>query len=86
MESTTTRKSGKAVYTIIERQGSKSVWVHIGWAHVNHDGSYNINLDALPVNGKLQVRDYVSRDEWTARNNANAAHRERDIPFGDMTS
>jgi hypothetical protein len=67
MESST-RKPGKAVYTIIDKEGSKSVWVRIGWAHVNHDGSYNLQLDALPVNGKLQVRDWVPRDDWAPRN------------------
>lgn len=63
------RKPGKAVYTIIEKEGSKSIWVRIGWAHVNQDGSYNLQLDALPVNGKLQVRDWVPRDDWAPRNN-----------------
>ena len=66
MEST--RKPGKAVYTIIEKEGSKSIWVRVGWAHVNQDGSYNLQLDALPVNGKLQVRDWVPRDDWAPRN------------------
>ncbi len=63
----TSGKSGKAVYTIVEKTGSKSIWVRIGWAHVNHDGSYNLTLDALPVNGKLQVRDWQPRDELTPR-------------------
>jgi hypothetical protein len=62
------RKPGKAVYTIVEKEGSKSIWVRIGWAHVNQDGSYNLQLDALPVNGKLQVRDWVPRDDWAPRN------------------
>lgn len=66
MESTT-KKAGKAVYTIVEKPGNKSIWVRIGWAHVNQDGSYNITLDALPVSGKLQVRDWEPREEWAAR-------------------
>jgi hypothetical protein len=68
-----TRKPGKAVYTIVEKEGSKSIWVRIGWAHVNQDGSYNLSLDALPVNGKLQVRDWVPRDDWAPRNNGQRA-------------
>jgi hypothetical protein len=66
MESTT-KKAGKAVYTIVEKPGNKSIWVRIGWAHVNQDGSYNITLDALPVSGKLQVRDWEPREEWAQR-------------------
>lgn len=68
MESTSKKSGGKAVYTVVERGGDKSIWVRIGWVHgTNHDGSYNITLDALPVNGKLQVRDWESREEWAAR-------------------
>ncbi|MBI2390812.1 MAG: hypothetical protein HYV09_14575 [Deltaproteobacteria bacterium] len=57
----------KAVYTVVEKQGSKSIWVRIGWAHENQDGSFNLSLDALPVNGKLQMRDWESREDWLAR-------------------
>ncbi len=67
MDTTNGRRTSKAVYTIIEKQGDKSVWIRIGWASVNRDGSYNLTLDALPVNGKLQVRDWQPRDEWLAR-------------------
>jgi len=60
------RKS-KAVYTIVDKGNAKSVWVRIGWAYLNGDGSYNLVLDALPVNGKLQIRDWQPREEWDAR-------------------
>ena len=60
------RKS-KAVYTIIDKGSNKSIWVRLGWAHLNSDGSYNVILDALPVNGKLQIRDWQPRDVWVAR-------------------
>ena len=46
----------KVVYTVIER-GGRSVWRPIGAAFVNRDGSWNVKLDALPVNGMLQIRD-----------------------------
>ena len=52
----------KAVYTIVER-GEKSFWTRIGVAYVNRDGSLNIKLDAVPVNGTLHVRDWTSRDD-----------------------
>lgn len=53
----------KAVYTIVEREGAKARWVRIGIAFVNRDESLNIVLDALPVNGRLQVRDFPDREE-----------------------
>ena len=48
----------KAVYTIVERQGSeKKHWVRIGSAFVNRDQSLNVKLDAVPVNGTIHIRE-----------------------------
>ena len=61
----------KAVYTIIERhegEAKKSFWVRIGAAFTNRDGSQTVKLDALPVNGVLQVRDWPTPGDWRARN------------------
>ena len=45
------------VYTIVDKPGQdKSFWVRIGRAFKNHDGSFNLNLDAVPINGKLHMR------------------------------
>ena len=46
------------VYTIIEREGNKkSLWLHIGTALKNKDGSLTVLLNALPVNGTLHIRE-----------------------------
>lgn len=51
-------KVRKEVFTVIDRgEDQKGFWVRIGTAFLNHDGSYNVLLDALPVNGKLNIRD-----------------------------
>ncbi len=47
----------KAVYNIVEN-GEYTNWNKVGVAFVNKDGSYNVVLDALPVNGKLHIRDF----------------------------
>jgi hypothetical protein len=52
----------KIVYQIVERN-KKNYWQRIGVAFVNNDGSINVKLDSLPLNGELQIRDYVARDE-----------------------
>jgi len=44
------------VYHIMEREGAKSIWTKIGSALLNKDGSINVFLDALPVDGRLQIR------------------------------
>ena len=46
------------VYTIQEdKNKEKSFWTKVGSAFPNKDGSTNIYLNALPVNGKLQLRE-----------------------------
>ncbi len=52
----------KIVYVISERN-SKSYWNRVGVAFVNNDGSINVKLDAVPVSGELQIRDYVAKED-----------------------
>lgn len=52
----------KIVYVISER-GSRKFWNRIGVAFVNSDGSLNVKLEAIPVSGEMQVRDYQPREE-----------------------
>ncbi|AKU92295.1 hypothetical protein [Vulgatibacter incomptus] len=48
-----------AVYTIRERQGlEKPYWMRVGVAFMNRDGSFNLHLDATPLDGKLQMREW----------------------------
>ena len=47
----------KDVFTIVERKGQKPLWLKIGSAFVNKDDSLNVYLDALPLNGDLNVRE-----------------------------
>ena len=57
----------KEVFTIEERKGkegkeAKNIWTRVGSAFDNKDGSLNVYLNALPVNGKLQIRDKKEKD------------------------
>jgi hypothetical protein len=53
----------KIAYTVVERnQDGRKFWVRVGAAFVNRDGSLNVRLDAMPVNGELQIRDYQPRE------------------------
>ena len=52
----------KVCYVITERN-DKSYWNRIGVAFINKDGSLNVKLDALPIGGQLQIRDYEPREE-----------------------
>lgn len=53
-----------AVYTVKERgEGRKSFWCRIGTCFTNRDGSFSIVLDALPLDGRLVVREEQPREE-----------------------
>lgn len=53
-----TTKKQRNVYAIVEKPGmKKAFWVRLGIAHINHDQSINVYLDALPLGGKLQIRE-----------------------------
>lgn len=49
-----------AVFSIRENKGG-SIWVRAGSAFVNKDGSLNVLLDVLPLDGKLHVREAGER-------------------------
>ncbi len=55
-------------YHIIERKGlERPIWSRIGTAFVNKDGSINVFLDQIPIDGKIQVREERQRTEWAPR-------------------
>jgi hypothetical protein len=60
---TKTKKKRKVVYTIVETGEGKSFWREIGAAFVNRDDSLTVLLDALPVNGRLHIRDAPDKKE-----------------------
>lgn len=51
-------------YVIVESKtdDQKAFWNQIGVAFVNRDGSINVKLDAVPVDGKLQLRERQEND------------------------
>ncbi|MGR9140738.1 hypothetical protein [Rhizobium leguminosarum] len=56
MKQTQKSKPDFAVY-VVEGEGDKAHWTKIGaaWSHNDGDG-FNIQLTALPLNGRLTVR------------------------------
>ncbi|MBF0104798.1 MAG: hypothetical protein HQM16_05675 [Deltaproteobacteria bacterium] len=61
----------KDVYVISERgENEKSVWSRIGVAFVNKDDSLNVILDAVPIKGKLHIRDRKDSQESNERKTA----------------
>ena len=55
------------VFSIKEQKdrgdGKTEFWVRAGTAWVNRDGSMNVYLDVLPLDGKLHVREQSEKRE-----------------------
>lgn len=50
-------KPTHTAYTVRDRgEDRKAFWARIGSAWVNKDGSFNVQLDALPLDGKIVLR------------------------------
>ncbi len=71
----------KVLYTIVDRPGGKSWWTRIGAGFVNRDGSINIKLDAIPMSGDLQLRDWEPRENGDRSAPARAT-APRDLGLG----
>ena len=59
MEQQANKPTGKmpwAAYAIIEK-GDKTFWNRVGSAFINRDGSWNLYLDSIPLDGKIQIRE-----------------------------
>ena len=58
----------KAVYVIVENDRlEKPLFRRIGTAFVNKDQSLNVILEALPIEGRLHIREPRVHDEKGAR-------------------
>jgi hypothetical protein len=62
MEEQAQQKNMKTVWTMTERTtasaGTRTYWTRVGVGFVNRDGSITLRLDAVPISGQLQVREW----------------------------
>jgi len=70
----------KIVYVIIDRNNRK-YWNRIGVAFINSDGSMNVKLEAIPVSGEMQIRDYVPREDAPNGHASRSGASEPVVPF-----
>jgi hypothetical protein len=54
-----------AVFSVrkAEKTGA-AIWVRAGFAWANRDGSANVTLDVLPLDGKLHIREAGEKREY----------------------
>lgn len=55
----------KVIWAMTER-GTRTYRTRVGVAWENEDGSLSARLDAVPMSGRLEVRDWVERSEEPA--------------------
>ncbi len=65
-----------SIKEIHEHNEKKSVWVKAGSAWVNRDGSINVYLDVLPLDGKLHVREALEHRSAQANGSSEAGNNE----------
>jgi len=72
-----TSKAMKVVWTVVERGQGKSFWTRVGVGFVNRDGSITLRLDAIPMSGTLQVREWQELDRRAEATDAPMRPRPR---------
>ncbi len=78
MESTGRRI--QAVYAVVSKSDGRDLFLRVGNAFPNRDGSTTVLLDAVPIGGKLHVRDYLPKEQHAARGENQAAAQ----PHGEL--
>ncbi|HEX3778004.1 MAG TPA: hypothetical protein VHV51_26235 [Polyangiaceae bacterium] len=73
----------KIAYVITQRK-DKNFWNRVGVAFVNSDGSINVKLEAVPVSGEIQIRDYVPRDELASTNRNHSRTEVEEEPYAEL--
>lgn len=58
------KRTYKHVFMVDKSEdGGRSFWTKIGVAFVNRDNSLTVELNAIPLSGRLQIRDPRPREE-----------------------
>ena len=73
----------KIAYVITQRK-DRNFWNRVGVAFVNSDGSINVKLEAVPVSGEIQIRDYTPRDETAPGGLRNTRDHLEEEPYAEL--
>jgi hypothetical protein len=71
----------KICYQINQSSG-KSYFNRIGVAFVNKNGSINVKLNSLPLNGEIHIRDYVPFAERNVVSTRETVSDQETFDFG----
>ena len=63
-EAATSKAPSHVAYQVRNREGQKAIWTRVGIAWPHSDGAgFNIQLDAVPIDGKITLRIPAEKDE-----------------------
>lgn len=79
------KKMWKVICPIEKKDGSGTHWARLGVAYGNKDDSINLYLDSLPMNGKLQLREW-SEEELRERDQRRAGGYQSRGTLSNMTA
>ncbi len=66
-----------AVFSVRKGEGNgAAIWIRAGYAWANRDGSANVLLDVLPLDGKLHIREAGERREYAGSTTQQATKQE----------
>ncbi len=54
----------------------KTAWTKIGTGWTNKNGSINVQLDAFPLDGKIQLQVPLTEEQWAARKQGPGGQRQ----------
>jgi hypothetical protein len=69
-------KKTLAVFAVVERENRAALWIRVGSAWTNRDGSVNLYLDAFPIGtNRLQIREprFEESNRWGGAANGRGA-------------
>jgi hypothetical protein len=67
------KKMFKVLTPVLNEKTKKTHWTKLGIGFTNNDNSINLFLDALPVNGRMQLRDWDEEDRREGQGDRNSA-------------
>ena len=79
------KKMWKVICPVEKKDGTGTHWARLGVAYGNKDESINLYLDSLPLNGKLQLREWTE-EELRERDQRRASYQNRSSLAGVPSS
>ena len=85
------KKMWKVICPVEKKDGTGTHWARLGVAYGNKDESINLYLDSLPLNGKLQLREWTEeelreRDQRRASSQSRSSVANLPLPADSLSS